>query len=134
MAATTPYCTFKNLETGQTVTLGLYYAGADTVGYIVPCSMSGVASANSPKDFKLPSGVWTIQYISGPASGKIRLWCNGAPGPIALDMASVIGYGCFWRYLWQVQGWIAVCIHVRRRKCDGGLDGGDVNPFPVSGG
>lgn len=90
MAATTPYCTFKNVETGQTVTLGLYYAGADAVGYIVPCSFSGVASANSPKDFKLPSGIWTIQYISGPATGKIRLWCNGAPGPVALDMQSVI--------------------------------------------
>lgn len=89
MGATTPYMTLRNRQ-GQTITVNLYYAGGDAAGYIVPCSMSGVASSGSPQDFVLPDGEWTIQYITGPATGKIRLWANGSPGPIALDMATVI--------------------------------------------
>ena len=89
MGATTPYITSRNTA-GQLVTVSGYCAGGDAAGYIWPVSLSGVASAGSPQDFVLPDGVWTMVYCTGPATGKTRLWCNGAPGPIAFDHASVI--------------------------------------------
>lgn len=90
MGATTPYMMLRERRSGQTQTLGLYYAGGDTAGYVVPTTPVGAAGASSPKDFTLPEGVWDITYITGPSTGKIRFYCNGQPGPIALDMASVI--------------------------------------------
>jgi hypothetical protein len=90
MGATTPYITFKNVQNGQIYTLSGYLAGADPVGYIWPVSGAAVATAGSPTDFVLPDGVWTIQHITGPATGKTRLWANGQPGPIAVDHASIL--------------------------------------------
>lgn len=89
MGATTPYIQFKSTS-GQMVTLSAYFAGGDAAGYQVPVSGSGVAAATNNPSFQLPPGTWTIAYATGPATGKLRLWANGSPGPVALDMASVI--------------------------------------------
>ena len=90
MGATTPSIIFKNRATGQNLTLSAYYAGGDAAGYIVPIQGTGTASAGSPKDFVLPPGVWDLVHITGPATGKVRFHCNGQPGPIAVDMATLI--------------------------------------------
>ena len=90
MGATTPYITFVNVQNGQIYTLSGYLAGSDAAGYIWPVSGAAVATAGSPTDFVLPDGVWAIRHITGPATGKTRLWCNGAPGPIAVDHASIL--------------------------------------------
>ena len=89
MGAITPAFTFVNTN-GQAVTLSGYCAGGDAAGYQIPMSASGVATAGNQPGFILPPGVWAIRHITGPATGRIRLWCNGSPGPIALDLATVI--------------------------------------------
>jgi len=101
MGATTPYVIFKSRD-GQVQSVNLYFAGGDAAGYQAPASQSGIATATNNPTFYLPPGIWTIQHITGPATGKTRLWCNGQPGPVALDHASVIAmaasgntYGAF---------------------------------------
>lgn len=88
MGATTPIIVFQGVS-GQTYTLGLYYAGGDAIGYQVPCTFNGVATANSSKDFTLPEPC-VIKYVSGPATGRIQVEANGLPTPIQMDMAVVI--------------------------------------------
>lgn len=90
MGATTPTLTLRERSTGQVKALSCYFAGADAAGYVVPVTGTGVAGAGSPKDFMLPPGVWDIVYLTGPATGVIRPHCNGEPGPIALNTASII--------------------------------------------
>jgi len=114
MGATTPYITFQS-STGQTVTYSGYCAGGDAAGYQIPISGTGVAAAGNQPSFTLPEGVWAIKHITGPATGKVRLWCNGVPGPVALDLATVIAsvsagntYGRFaggskWNYMFVVE-------------------------------
>lgn len=40
--------------------------------------------------------------MTGPATGKVRLWCNSQPGPVGLDLQAIIAmaasgntYGAF---------------------------------------
>jgi len=88
MAATTPIMVLQGVS-GQTYTLGLYFAGGDVVGYQVPCTFNGVANANSSKDFTLPEPC-VIKYVSGPATGRLQVEANGLPTPIQIDLAVVI--------------------------------------------
>lgn len=88
MGATTPIMILRG-RSGQQYTLGLYFAGGDAAGYIVPCTFNGVASANSPTDFTLPEPC-IIEYISGPATGRLTVEVNGMPTPIQMDMATVL--------------------------------------------
>ena len=88
MGATTPIITLRG-RSGAVYTLGLYFAGGDAAGYIVPCTFNGVASATSPKDFTLPEPC-VIEYISGPATGRLTVDVNGMPTPIQMDTAVVI--------------------------------------------
>lgn len=118
MGATTPYAILKSTS-GQVVSVNLYYAGGDLAGYQVPASLTGVASAANHPSFVLPEGIWAIQHITGPATGKIRLWCNSQPGPVALDMAALIAmvaagntYGAFrggskFQYMFVVESTMA---------------------------
>jgi hypothetical protein len=80
----------------------MYCAGGDLAGVNIPVQSQGTATAGSPQTFNLPPGAWTIQDITGPATGRIRLWCNGQPGPTAVDLAALIAmraagntYGAF---------------------------------------
>lgn len=102
MGATTPTLTWKNKQTGSVVTMSAYCAGSDAIGVSLPITAQGIAAVTSPREFTLPPGIWTLQYQTGPATGRIRLWCNGVPGPINWDLASVIAmvatgntYGAF---------------------------------------
>lgn len=88
MGATTPVMMLRGVS-GQQYSLGLYYAGADAAGYIVPCTFNGVAASTSPKDFVLPEPC-IIEYITGPATGRVTIDVNGMPTPIQIDMAMVI--------------------------------------------
>jgi len=78
MGATTSIMVLRGLQTGQQYSLGLYFAGGDLAGYIVPCTFNGVASATSPKDFTLPEPC-SIEYVSGPATGRLTVDVNGMP-------------------------------------------------------
>lgn len=89
MGATTPVMILRGAKTGQRYTLGLYYAGGDNAGYIVPCTFNGVAASTSPTDFTLPEPC-IIEYVSGPATGRITIDVNGMPTPLQMDMATVI--------------------------------------------
>lgn len=89
MGATTSIMVLRGLQTGQQYSLGLYFAGGDLAGYIVPCTFNGVASATSPKDFTLPEPC-SIEYVSGPATGRLTVDVNGLPTPIQIDTAVVI--------------------------------------------
>lgn len=86
----TPVIIFRNRNTGQRLTLNLYFAGSDAAGYVVPSNWGQAAGAGSPKDFVLPDGIWDIEHQTGPATGKLRVWVNGQPSPVAYDMATVI--------------------------------------------
>ena len=88
MGATTPIMVLQGVS-GQTYTLGLYFAGGDAIGYQVPCTFNGVATVNSSKDFTLPEPC-VITYMSGPATGRIQVEANGLPTPIQLDLAVVL--------------------------------------------
>lgn len=88
MGATTPIMILRG-RSGQQYTLGLYYAGNDAAGYIVPCTFNGVAASTSPTDFTLPEPCY-IEYVSGPATGRITVDVNGMPTPLQIDMASTI--------------------------------------------
>lgn len=88
MGATTPIMVLQGVS-GQTYTLGLYFAGGDAVGYQVPCTFNGVATANSSKDFTLPEPC-VIKHISGPATGRVQIEANGIPTPIQIDTAVAI--------------------------------------------
>jgi len=89
MGATTPTVTFES-SNGQIIAMCAYCAGGDAIGTVIPIQAQGTATANSPSSFQLPPGTWTLRYISGPATGVLRLWCNGSPGPIAYNLATVI--------------------------------------------
>lgn len=88
MAATTPILTLRG-RSGAMYTLGLYFAGGDAAGYIVPCTFNGVAGTGSPKDFTIPEPC-VIEYVSGPATGRLTVDMNGMPTPIQLDTAVII--------------------------------------------
>jgi len=88
MGATTPLMILKG-RSGATYSLSLYYAGGDAPGYIVPCTFNGVATANSPKDFVIPEPC-VVKHITGPATGRITIDCNGQATPINIDMATTI--------------------------------------------
>lgn len=103
MAATTPIMVLRGVS-GQTYTLGLYFAGGDAPGYIVPCTFNGVASATSPKDFVLPEPC-VIKYISGPATGRLGIDVNSMPTPIQADTAVIIAQAANPNAVWgQLRG------------------------------
>lgn len=107
MAATTPVMVLRGAS-GQTYSLGLYFAGNDAAGYIVPCTMNGVASAASPKDFTLPEPC-VIKFVSGPATGRLTVEANGIPTPIQIDTAVVIAQAANPTAAWgQLRGGTAV--------------------------
>jgi len=88
MGATTPRLLLRG-RSGAIYNFGLYYAGGDAAGYVVPVMPNGVATASSPKDFVLPEPCY-IEYVTGPATGIITIDVNGTPTPINIDMATTI--------------------------------------------
>lgn len=89
MGATTPIMILRGAKTGQAYSLGLYFAGSDAAGYIVPCTYNGVASATSPTDFVVPEPCY-IEHISGPATGRLTIDADGMPSVIQIDLATVL--------------------------------------------
>jgi hypothetical protein len=74
---------------GAVYQLSAYFAGGDAIGYIVPTTFNGAASATSGKDFVLPEPC-RIENVTGPATGTFTIDANGMPTPININTASVI--------------------------------------------
>jgi len=88
MAATVQTILLKGVS-GAKYQLSAYFAGADAVGYIVPTTFNGAASAASGKDFVLPEPC-QIEHITGPATGTMTIDANGMPTPINLNTAAIL--------------------------------------------
>lgn len=76
-------------ESGNTMMISCYFGGADAAGYIVPVSSYLAAGAASPKNFTIPERM-RIKYLTGPATGTIRVLADGVATPMLLNVAAII--------------------------------------------
>lgn len=89
MGATTPTLVLISLDGKRTYSYSLYFAGGDAAGYRVPVSAYLAAASTSPVEFQVPEPVM-IKYLTGPATGVLRVLSNGQATPLLLNTAAVI--------------------------------------------
>lgn len=88
MGATNPILVLQG-KSGNTYNISLYFAGGDAAGYRVPATMYLAASSSSPTEWAIPEPC-TIKYITGPATGTLRVLADGIATPLLLNTAAVI--------------------------------------------